>query len=86
MIAAAIYALCALSALLCAWMLFAAYRRSGYPLLFWSSVFFALTTATNTFLVLDKLVFPDIDLSLWRHGVALLAIGILLYGLVWSSE
>ncbi|HJR76376.1 MAG TPA: DUF5985 family protein [Nitrospiraceae bacterium] len=86
MIAAAIYGLCALSALGCAWLLFAAYRRSRYALLFWSSLFFVLTTVSNIFLVLDKLVFPDIDLSLWRYGLALLAVGVLLYGLVWNSE
>lgn len=87
MIAAGIYGLCALSALLCAWLLFAAYRRSRYRLLFWSSLFFVLTTWNNVLLVVDKLVFPtEIDLSLLRYGSALVAIGVLLYGLVWNSE
>jgi hypothetical protein len=36
--------------------------------------------------VFDKLVFPDIDLSPWRTLTALLAMAILLYGLIWSSE
>lgn len=86
MIAAGIYSLCAVLALACAWLLFTAYRRSRYPLLFWSSLFFILTTATNVFLVADKLVFPEIDLSLWRYAIGLLAVAMLLYGLVWDSE
>jgi hypothetical protein len=87
MIAAGIYGLCALSALVCAWLLFAAYRRSRYPLLFWSSLFFMLTAANNVLLVVDKLIFPtEIDLSLLRYGLALVTIGVLLYGLVWNNE
>jgi hypothetical protein len=87
MIAAAIYSLCAVLALVCAWLLFAAYGRSGYRLLFWSSLFFALATLNNILLVVDKLIFPtEIDLSLLRYGLALVTIAVLLYGLVWTSE
>jgi hypothetical protein len=87
MIAAGIYGLCALSAVACAWLLFAAYGRSRYRLLFWSSLFFILTTVNNVLLVVDKLVFPtEIDLSLGRYALALVTIGVLLYGLVWNSE
>jgi hypothetical protein len=87
MIAAAIYSLCTLLACACAWLLFGAYRRSGYRLLFWSSLFFALVAANNVLLVIDKLVFPtEIDLSLFRYVVALGATGVLLHGLVWNSE
>ena len=87
MIAAGIYGLCAVSALVCAWLLFSAYRRSGYRLLFWSSLFFILTTVNNVLLVFDKLIFPtEIDLSLLRYGLALVTIAVLLYGLVWSNE
>ncbi len=87
MIAAVIYGLCAVLALVCAWLLFAAYRRSRYQLLLWSSLFFTLTTVNNVFLVVDKLIFPtEIDLSLLRYGLALITIAVLLYGLVWNSE
>jgi len=37
-------------------------------------------------LILDKLILPDADLSLWRISVAVISIGILLYGLVWDAE
>ena len=87
MIPAGIYGLCALVSLACAWLLFAAYRRSRYRLLFWSSLFFVLATVNNVLLVLDKLVFPtEIDLSLGRYALALVTVGVLLYGLVWNSE
>ncbi|MGD9729021.1 MAG: DUF5985 family protein [Nitrospiraceae bacterium] len=87
MTAAVIYGLCALSAFMCAWLLFAAYRRSRYRLLFWSSLFFMLTTVNNILLVVDKLIFPtEIDLSLLRYGLALITIAVLLYGLVWNSD
>ncbi|HET6675762.1 MAG TPA: DUF5985 family protein [Nitrospiraceae bacterium] len=87
MIAAVIYGLCAVLALVCAWLLFTAYRRSRYRLLLWSSLFFMLTTVNNIFLVVDKLIFPtEIDLSLLRYGLALITIAVLLYGLVWNSE
>jgi hypothetical protein len=31
-------------------------------------------------------VFPDVDLSVWRTSVALLAMAVLLYGLIWDTE
>ena len=87
MTAAVIYGLCALSAFTCAWLLFAAYRRSRYRLLLWSSLFFMLTTVNNILLVVDKLIFPtESDLSLLRYGLALITIAVLLYGLVWNSD
>lgn len=84
--AATIYGLCALAALLCTILLLQAYRRGGYRLLLWSGVCFAGLTANNLLLVLDKLVFTTVDLSIWRTLVALIAMAILLYGMIWSAE
>lgn len=84
--ATSIYALCMLTAALCALLLLLAFRRSGYRLLLWSGLCFVGLTFNNLLLVADKLVFPDIDLSPWRTVAALLAMSILLYGLIWSSE
>jgi hypothetical protein len=84
--ATAIYALCMLTALACALLLLQAWRRSGYRLLLWSGLCFAGLTLNNLLLVVDKLVLPQIDLSLWRTSVALLAMVVLLYGLIWESE
>ena len=84
--AATIYGLCALAALLCTVLLLLAYRRSGYRLLLWSGLCFAGLTANNLLLVLDKLVFTTVDLSIWRTSVALVAMAVLLYGMIWSTE
>ena len=43
-------------------------------------------TANNLLLVLDTVVLPEVDLSLWRLGVALVAMLVLLYGLIWNAE
>lgn len=84
--AAVVYLLCALTAALCAILLLQAHARSGYRLLLWSGLCFAGLTLNNLLLVLDKVLLPHYDLSLWRSSVALLAMCILLYGLVWDSE
>jgi hypothetical protein len=81
-----IYTLCALTATLCAVLLLLSYTRSGYRLLLWSGLCFAGLTLNNLLLVVDKLVVTEIDLSPWRTGVALLAMCVMLYGLVWDAE
>lgn len=84
--AGVIYGLCALTALLCAWLLLKAYRRTRYKLLLWSGLCFAMLTVNNIVLILDKIVLPSTDLVLWRLVTALIAIMILLYGLIWNAE
>jgi hypothetical protein len=83
---AVIYSLCALTASICAVLLLQAYRRGGYRLLLWSGLCFVGLTINNVLLVFDKLVFLEMDLSLWRTASALAAISVLLYGLVWDTE
>ena len=84
--AGVIYALCALTALLCAWLLLQAYRRSRYKLLFWGGLCFVGLTLNNLLLIVDKLLVPYIDLSMWRLILALVSLIVLLYGLIWESE
>jgi hypothetical protein len=84
--AAIIYLLCALTALLCAALLLLAFARSRYRLLLWSGLCFVGLTINNLLLVVDKLVFPSADLSDWRSMVALLAMVVLLYGLIFDAE
>ena len=84
--ASIIYSLCASTALLCAYLLLQAYRRAGQRLLLWSGLCFAGLTLNNLALVVDKLVFPDVDLSVWRTSIALTAMTVLLYGLIWDAE
>jgi len=84
--AAVIYGLCTLAALLCAYLLLNAYRRGRYRLLLWSGLGFAGLTLNNLVLALDKLVFTLVDLTLWRTLIALLSTMIILYGLIWDTE
>ena len=81
-----IYILCLLTSLACAWLLFASYRRTGYRLLFWAGSCFAVMTVNNLLLLLDKIVFPDIDFLAARLVSALLATALLLYGLIYEKE
>jgi hypothetical protein len=83
--AALIYLLCAVTALICTILLIRAYLRSRYRLLLWSGLCFAGLSLNNLFLILDKMV-VDTDLSLWRVSIALVAMAVLLYGLVWDAE
>jgi hypothetical protein len=84
--AAAIYSLCTLTALVCSWLLLSAYRRGRYRLLLWSGLGFAGLTLNNLVLALDKLVFTLVDLTIWRASIALLSFMVILYGLIWDSE
>lgn len=84
--AAVIYGLCTLAALLCAYLLLNAYRRGRYRLLLWSGLGFAGLTLNNLVLALDKLVFTLVDLTIWRMLIALLSTMIILYGLIWDTE
>ena len=87
MIAATVYVLCALTALLCAVLLLQAWTRSRLPLLFWSGLCFVGLTASNTILVVDLLLLgPEISLLFWRNLSALAALSLLVYGLVWEMD
>ncbi len=81
-----IYVLCALTSFACAWVLLQRYRTSRHRLLFWSGLCFVGMTINNLLLVFDKLVFPELDLLPLRHGSALLAVMMLLYGLIYDRE
>ena len=84
--AVTIYSLCTLTSLACAWLLLGSYRRTRHRLLFWSGWSFVAMTVNNVFLVLDKIVFPDVYLLPMRQGSALLAMLLLLYGLIYEKE
>ncbi len=81
-----IYTLCALTAGLCAWLLLRAYNETRYRLLFWSSLFFIIIAVNNLFLMVDRLVFPMMDLSVIRYAISLVAHGLLLFGLISESK
>jgi hypothetical protein len=82
----AIYTLCAVTSFACAFLLLRGYFRSRLRLLLWSGLCFAGMVVNNVILVLDRIIYPETDLSTWRLATALLALLPLLYGLIWEDE
>jgi hypothetical protein len=81
-----IYCLCALTALGTATLLLRAYGRTRLRLLFWSGLCFVGLTANNLLLVADKVLFPDVDLSVPRVLTSLASMVVLLWGLIVEEE
>ena len=81
-----VYFLCALASMACAAMLLRGYVGTRTRLLMWSSLCFAGLALNNVLLFLDLVIVPDLDLSLLRSIVALAAMAVLLFGLVWDSK
>lgn len=84
--AEAVYLLCAITSVICAMMLLKGYRATRTKLLFWSSLCFAGLALNNTLMFFDLVIVPDVDLSLWRSGVALVSMVLLIYGLIWEAR
>lgn len=84
--ASVVYALCALTSVLCAVLLWRAYRASRARLLLWSSLSFIGLACNNLLLFLDLVVLPSVDLSLYRSLVAAVSVMVLLLGLIWDSN
>ncbi len=83
---ALIYSLCALTSACCAWLLLRRYAGTRFRLLFWSGLCFVGLTLNNILLIFDRIVLPDVSLTVPRLVVSALSVGLLLYGLIWESE
>lgn len=83
---AVVYILCFLTSTACAWLLGRSYVRLKARLLLWSSVCFLLLAGNNLLLVVDLLVFPDVNLRLGRLLLSLAAVAILIFGFIWDLE
>jgi hypothetical protein len=83
--AVAVYVLCMLTSTFCAVLLFREYQRSRARLLLWSSLSFIGWAANNALVFTDFVMFPSVDLSITRAAVALAAVVLLLYGLIWDA-
>ena len=82
----AVYVLCSLTSIACAWLLGRSYWLSRTRLLLWSSVCFGFLALNNLALVLDLVIFPSSDLGLARLLLALAAVVSLIWGFVWEVE
>lgn len=83
---ATVYVLTCITTLLCAILLLRGYARVRRRLLLWSGLCFLGLTITNLLKVLDLLVFLQTDLYTYRLGSAAIAMGLLLFGLIWESQ
>jgi hypothetical protein len=81
-----VYALCALTSIVCAWLLLRGYRQRRTKLLFWSALCFIGLAINNALLIIDLYVIPNSDLLLVRTGTAVAAISMMLYGLIWDQR
>jgi len=82
----AVYSLCFVACLLCAFLLVRAYLATRARLLFWSASCFILLAVNALLVILDIIVFPDIDFGLWRPAIALAGVSVLLFGFIWDLE
>lgn len=81
-----VYLLCFLTSSGAAWLLGRSYLRSRARLLLWSSICFFLLAGNNLLVMLDLLVFADINLRVGRLILSLAAVSVLLFGFIWDLE
>ena len=84
--AMAVYLLCALTSVACTVLLLRGYGQRRVRLLLYSGLAFAGFALGNVMLVVDVLVGPSVDLSIFRSLPVLLGLTVLIYGLVWDAK
>jgi hypothetical protein len=82
----AVYGMCLAASVACAGLLTRAWLRSRTKLLLWTAVSFGFLALNNLALVADLVVFPSVDLWIWRQAAAAAAIAVLIYGFIWEVE
>lgn len=81
-----VYALCALTSILCAVLLLRSYFAGRSRLLLWSGLCFVGLAINNIFLFIDLVVVTDVDLRAFRDLGAFAGVVVLVYGLVWETK
>ena len=84
--AEAVYLLCGITSVACTVLLLRGYLESKSKLLFWSSLCFGGLALNNVLLFVDLVIVPSTDLGVIRSVLALIAMMILLFGLVWERQ
>jgi hydrogenase/urease accessory protein HupE len=85
MMANIIYLLCSILSMGCAILLGRAYQRNPVRLIFWTTVSFVGLAINNITLLLDIVVFPNIDFSIWRALTFFGSVAVLAFGLTWED-
>ena len=81
-----VYTLCFATSTLCAYLLGRSFRGTRSKLLFWSALCFGLLAVVNFVVVLDMLVYPQVDLRPVRLWLSLAAVSVLLFGFIWDED
>jgi hypothetical protein len=80
-----VYALCALTSLVCTALLVRTYAATRARLLLWATVCFLGLALNNIMLFVDKVVVSDVDLSTWRTLPAFVGLTVFALALVWEQ-
>jgi len=75
-----------LTTVLCAALLLRAYLNVRKRLLLWSALCFIGLAVANSLRIADLRIFLDLDLYTYRLGATAIAMGLLLWGLIWDSQ
>ncbi|MBX9678434.1 MAG: hypothetical protein K2X38_06695 [Gemmataceae bacterium] len=81
-----VYLLCAATAFACSVLMLRGWLRTRVPLLLAVAVAFAAFAVENAILFADVVLFPEIDLLLFRRSFALLGVSTLVAGLIWGTK
>jgi len=81
-----VYLLCFATSALCAVLLGRSFRRVKARMLFWGSICFALLALVHFIVVLDMIVFPEVELRPYRLWLTLVAVMVLLFGFIWDED
>lgn len=82
--AISVFALSAITAILCFVLLLRGYTRNRVRLLFWAAICFAALALENVVLIINEYVVAD--LTIIRLLIPLVGTVALLYGLLWESD
>lgn len=82
MIAALVYVLCTLTSTLCAILLFRSWRKERVGLLLWSTLCFVGLALNNVMLVIDRIVLPEVEMSVIRAAPAVIGLLLLVSALI----
>lgn len=80
-----VYASCALTSALCAWLLLRFFLQTRYKLLLWCGLCFAGLTISNLVLVMDVIIYPEANFGKYRLITSIVALLPLMYGLIFEE-
>jgi hypothetical protein len=77
-----VYVMSTLTAATCAMLLLRGYASSQKLLLLWSGLCFVGLAVSSLLVFVDLVLFPDVDLYIYRLVTTVIAMALLLYGLI----